>query len=235
LLGNQLDVNPDSILDYDLSLYINEPGQFIGINKEIIKAPRIDNLAMAYASMMAITEDKRDKGINVVACFDNEEVGSKSKQGVDSSLLRTIMERIFHAYDKTTEQYLRVLPNSFFVSADGAYAVHPNHTDKNDPTNQCEMNKGVTIKMNANRSYATDTETAAVFQQLCAEIDIPVQKYVNHSDMLGGKSIGSMIESQIGIRGVDVGAPMLAMHSAMEYVGTDDLYDSYQVFKHYLS
>jgi len=232
-LANQLDVSGDTILDYDLNLYVNEPGQFIGINNEMIKAPRIDNLAMAYTSMMAIIKSQREKGVNMVACFDNEEVGSHSKQGADASMLNTIMERIFHAYDKTKEQYMRVLPKSYFISADGAYAIHPNHTDKNDPTNICLMNSGITIKINANRSYATDTETTAIFQQLCDEIDIPYQKYVNHSDMPGGKSIGSMIESQIGVKGVDVGAPMLAMHSAMEYVGTDDLMDSYELFAHY--
>jgi aspartyl aminopeptidase len=125
------------------------------------------------------------------------------------------------------------IPESFMISADGSYAVHPNREDKNDPTNICIMNQGITIKTSAGRNYATDTETSAIFKQLCSEVDIPVQHFVNHSDMRGGKSIGSIVESLIGVKGVDIGPPMLAMHSAMEYVGTDDLLDCYKIFKHF--
>jgi aspartyl aminopeptidase len=232
-LAEQLEVEKQEILDYDINVYVNEPGQLVGLNNEFIKAPRIDNLSMAYSSIKALIESESDIGINLVTCFDNEEIGSTSKQGANSGLLEMVLERIFKAYDKTKEQYLRVLPNSYFISADGAYAIHPNKPDKNDPTNQCIMNEGLAIKMNANRSYYTDAETAAIFQQLCNEIDLPVQRYVNRSDMLGGRTIGSMMESHIGIKGVDMGAPMLAMHSAMEYMGTDDLLDSNEIFKHF--
>lgn len=232
-LAEKLDVPETEILDYDINVYINEDGIISGRGDEFIMAPRQDNLSMAYTSIRSIIESESDHGINMAVCFDNEEVGSLSKQGAMSHLLGNVMERIFIAYDKEKEQYLRVLPHSFMISADGSYAVHPNRDDKNDPTNLCKMNGGLTIKISASKNYATDTETAAIFKQLCTSAGVETQEYVNHSDARGGKTIGSIVESFIGVKGVDVGPAMLAMHSAMEYVGVEDLYDAYQVFKHF--
>lgn len=232
-LAEKLNVSESDILDYDINVYVNEDGAISGRGDEFIMAPRQDNLSMAYTSIQSIIESESDHGINMAVCFDNEEVGSLSKQGAMSQLLGSVMERIFLAYDKNKEQYLRVLPHSFMISADGSYAVHPHRDDKNDPTNLCKMNSGLTVKISASRNYSTDTETAAIFKQLCEQADVPVQDYVNHADVRGGKTIGSIVESLIGVKGVDVGPAMLAMHSAMEYVGVEDLYDAYRVFKHF--
>lgn len=233
VIADEIKVDEDDILDYELTVYINEPGKFVGYNKEFIKAPRIDNLAMSYASIKAMIEEESNMGVNVVVCFDNEEIGSNTKQGADSLLLDNILERIFMAYDKTKEQFLRVLPESFFMSADGATGTHPYFPEKHDPTNPCVPNKGIVIKLSSSKKYASDAETSAIFKQLCGEIGVETQNFVSRSDMLSGRTIGSMTESIIGVKGVDIGLPVLGMHSAHEHMGVDDFYDMYNIMKHF--
>lgn len=231
MLAEALKVKVEDILDFDLHIYLAEKGTLIGVDESMISAPRMDDLAMAYASIEALIRSNSNNGINISVCYDNEEVGSTSKQGADSKLLSIICQRIFTAYNKIPDQLYRVLPESLIISADAAHAVHPNLPEKNDPTNKAIINKGIVIKMNANKNYGTDCETSAIIRQLCEKAEIDVQTYVNRSDQVGGKSLGPIIESQLAIKAVDIGIPMLAMHSAREVIGAKDLLDSIKLFE----
>jgi aspartyl aminopeptidase len=229
-MAKRLDIEKEEILDFDLFVYVVEEAMAIGIHKEFLSGPRLDNLTMVYTSIQSLIKTESSGSINMVACFDNEEVGSESKQGARSSLLSMITERIFMAYEKEKEQYYRALPNSFIISSDGVHGTHPNQKSKNDPTNTPVLNGGVAIKLNGNKRYATDCESSAVLQQLCQPIGVNLQKYVNHSEIRGGTTVGPITETVLPIRTVDMGLPMLAMHSARELVGVKDLQDCEKIF-----
>lgn len=229
-IAKLLDVNVKDILDYDLFVYLAERAQLIGVNEEFISSPRLDNLSMVYASIISLIHSSNEDSINIAVCFDNEEIGSRTKQGADSLLLNNILERISLGLNKTMPQHYRMFEDSFVISADAAHAVHPNSPEKHDPTNKPCINKGVVIKLSSNQSYMTDCESTAIFQQICEKASVPYQKFVNRSDSVGGKTLGPISTSYLPIKGVDVGVPMLAMHSVRELMGTDDLYDMVKVF-----
>ncbi len=230
LIAQELQVEASDILDFDLFVYLAEEGALIGVEEELISAPRLDNLSMVYASIEALINSGHEKGINLAVCFNHEEVGNTSIEGADSTLLAMITERIMMGYNKTKDQYYRMLDHSFMISADAVHAHHPNLSEKSDPTNKVLMNKGVTIKGSAGKSYSTDSESAGVFMQLCLQAQVPVQRFSNRSDQPGGKTLGPVANKYLPISTVDVGLPMWAMHSAREVVGVSDFYDMMKVF-----
>lgn len=234
LLGAELDVLADDILDFELYLYETAKGQIIGLNDEFISSKRMDNLAMAHASMRALTQTK-GKGIRVAAVFDNEEVGSKTKQGAGSPMLANLLERIVFALGGSRADFLEALEKSFLISADLAHAVHPNFQEFADPTNKPRINQGPVIKIAANQSYTSDAQSTAVFKGICEKAEIPCQVFVNRSDKAGGSTIGPISSSMLPIRSVDIGTPILAMHSIRELGGVEDHYFVYQAFKVFYS
>jgi aspartyl aminopeptidase len=221
-IANELSVEQEKIIDFDLFLYEYEKGSIIGLNNEFISSSRLDDLAMVHAGIRALCKVDAVEATNVMVCFDNEEVGSSTKQGADSNMLVDILERITISLDKNREDFLRAIAKSFIISADNAHAVHPNSPEKNDPTNKPYLNKGPVIKVSASQSYTTDSNSDAVYELVCEKAGVPVQKFVNRSDARGGSTIGPISSTHLNIRSVDMGSPTLAMHSIRELGGVLD-------------
>lgn len=222
ILAEELKINREDIIDFDLFLYEFEKGCIVGLKDEFISSSRLDDLQMVHAGIEALKEAPITQGINVMACFDNEEVGSATKQGADSDMLANILERIVVCLGKGREDFFRALSKSFIISADNAHAVHPNRPEKADPTNRPIVNKGPVIKINANCAYTSDSDSSAVYETICKKAGIPVQKFVNRSDSRGGSTIGPISSTHLNIRSVDIGNPTLAMHSVREFAGVKD-------------
>ncbi|MDR1756238.1 MAG: M18 family aminopeptidase [Culturomica sp.] len=222
LIATEMQINPADILNFDLTLYDVEKGCLAGLNEEFISCSRLDDLAMAHAGLKALVRSKECSRSKILAIFDNEEVGSGTKQGAGSPILRTIIERIVFSLGGTPEDLHRAIHNSFMISADMAHALHPNYPEKQDPTNHPLINGGPAIKINANQKYVTDGDSAAVFENICQMANVPCQTFVNHSDMAGGSTLGNVLLSQMEMRGVDIGNPMWGMHSVRETAGTQD-------------
>ena len=217
----------EDILDYDLYLYVCEEPQTIGINDEFLSSPRIDNISSVYAITRALTESNITNQIAVGVFFDNEEIGSRSKQGADSTLLRDIIERIVP--DKN------MIYEGFNISCDVAHGLHPNYPEKSDVTNQILLGNGVTLKTSASQRYVTDSEAGAVITALCDEKNIKLQKQVNRSGMAGGQTLGPIVSSYLPIKSVDMGIPILAMHSARELMHQNDYLELVKLLKEYYS
>ncbi len=222
LIAEEMRVNPEDILDFDLTLYNFEKGCLTGLHEEFISCGKLDDLAMAHAGLKALLDSRECAKTKILAIFDNEEVGSGTKQGAGSPMLRTVIERIVYTLGGKAEDLYRAIHNSFMISADMAHALHPNYVEKHDPTNHPIMNEGPVIKINANQKYVTDGDSAAVFETLCRMAEVPYQTFVNHSDMAGGSTLGNILLSQLEMRGVDIGNPMWGMHSVRETAGTAD-------------
>jgi len=222
ILAEELKVNREDIIDFDLFLYEFEKGCIVGLKDEFISSSRLDDLQMVHAGIEALKEAPITQGINVMVCFDNEEVGSATKQGADSDMLANILERIAICLGKGREDFFRALSKSFIISADNAHAVHPNRPEKADPTSKPIVNKGPVIKINANCAYTSDSDSSAVYEAICKKVGIPVQKFVNRSDSRGGSTIGPISSTHLNIRSVDIGNPTLAMHSVREFAGVKD-------------
>lgn len=235
LIAKNLDIKVDEILDFELFLYGTEKGSLVGLNEEFISVGRLDDLAMVHAGLNGLIASGLSNGTNVLVCFDNEEVGSGTKQGAASPMLRTVLERITIAMGKDKEGYYRAISNSFLISADQAHAMHPNYTEKQDPTNRPIVNGGPAIKFAANQAYTTDSFSSSVYIGICESINIPVQKFVNRSDTRGGSTIGPISSSQLDISSVDIGNPILAMHSIRELGGVMDHYNVYKSFEKFYS
>lgn len=223
LLSEETGADVEEILDYQLYLYNYEEGMIVGANRDMVLAPRIDNLASAFACMKAVVSRQNVTGLNVIAVFDNEEVGSRTKQGAGSDILRSILERIYRALDFTGEEFERSICDGFFLSLDGAHAVHPNQNDRYDPTNPIYLNDGIVIKRAASQAYATDAVAAGIIKEICGKNNIAYKEFVNKSDSVGGGTLGAIASTRLPMRMADVGVPMLAMHSAMEMMGVRDL------------
>lgn len=221
-LAKEMNVSKDEIIDFDLFLYEFEKGSIVGLNNEFISASRLDDLQMVHAGIEALIKAPITSGVNVMVCFDNEEVGSSTKQGADSDMLANILERIVLCLGKGREEFFRALGKSFIISADNAHAVHPNSPEKADPTNRPIINKGPVIKINANCAYTSDADSSSVYEVICKEAGVPVQKFVNRSDARGGSTIGPISSTHLNIRSVDIGNPTLAMHSIRELAGVED-------------
>ncbi len=212
------------ILGSDLFLYPRTPGRLWGRENEYILSPRLDDLECAFSGLTAFLEAKApEKGINMLCVFDNEEVGSGTKQGADSTFLRDVMKRIFISLGKSREELYRAMAASFMLSADNAHAVHPNHPEKTDEENCTYMNEGIVIKFNANQRYTTDGVSAAFFHRLLKENEIPYQHFANRSDVAGGGTLGNISGSHVSINTLDIGLAQLAMHSACETAGAKDV------------
>ncbi len=221
-VATKLNVAKEDILDMDLFLYPVEKSMLVGIKEDFISAGRLDDLAMVYSGLDALVNSTSTTGITLLACFDNEEVGSRTKQGADSPFLAHLLERIILSLGKTREDYFRAIANSFMVSADVAHLLHPNYPEKSDPTNKVLPGNGPAIKLSANCSYTTDADSFGVFANLCQTHAIPYQVFVNRSDERGGSTIGPVSASHLGMRSVDIGTPMLSMHSARELMASAD-------------
>ncbi|MCM1349063.1 MAG: M18 family aminopeptidase [Firmicutes bacterium] len=217
LIATELGVDKADILDFDLSLYDVTPACTLGLDNEFISAGRLDDLSMAHAALTALLNADDDPDMNrVMAIFDNEETGSGTKQGAASPLLMNLLRRINECLGGTEQDYQRAIARSFMISADNGHALHPNYPEKQDPTNHPALGKGPVIKINANCKYMTDADSAAVFATICERAGVPVQYFVNHSDVAGGSTLGNILTSQIDLRGVDMGAAIWAMHSVRE-------------------
>lgn len=229
-ISKELNIEVDDILDFDLFLYEYEKGCLMGINEEFISTGRLDNLSMAHASLNALLNTNGKYGINLISIFDNEEVGSSTKQGADSNMLLNILERICISLGKTREDFFTSIYSSFMISADLAHGVHPNMSQKHDPTNRPVLGQGPVIKINANQSYTSDAYSASVYKNICKEANVKYQEFVNRSDERGGSTIGPISSTHIDIPAVDVGSPILAMHSIRELGSILDHYSIYKTF-----
>lgn len=232
-IAEELDVPQEKILDFDLFLYEYEKGCVMGMFDEFISSGRLDDLMMVHAGIKALTESGDQEATKVMVCFDNEEVGNNTKQGADSSMLATVLERITIAMGLSREDYFRALSGSFLISCDLGHALHPNYTEKSDPVIKPVINKGPIIKISASQSYTSDAVSGAVFEGICRKAGIPVQKFVNRSDERGGSTIGPVTSSILNIPSVDVGTAVLAMHSVRELAGVEDYVSIVKAFTEY--
>jgi aspartyl aminopeptidase len=221
-IAQECGVDPEEILDYELTVYCAEEGQYIGVNQDFISAPRIDNMTSVQACLTAIIEASREDGIDLIALFDHEEIGSKTKQGAGSMLLAMILEKMYLSLGKNHIAFTEAMAKGLFLSVDVGHAYHPNQKDKYDPVNKIPLNSGVCLKEAAGQSYATDAEGIAIIQQLLLKHQIPYKKFVNRSDGTSGSTFGSIASSMLPMTTVDVGIPLLAMHSARELMGSKD-------------
>ena len=230
LLASELNVEIEEIIDFDIFLYEYEKGCFTGANEEFISTGRLDNLSMYYSSVEALLDSDSKSGISIAVGFDNEEVGSATKQGADSNMLLNILERICISLGKDRQQFFEAIENSFIISSDLAHAVHPNVNGMADPTNRPVMGKGPVIKVHAGQAYTSDGYSISVYKEICRECGVEYQEFVNKSDQRGGSTIGPISSTHIDIPSVDVGAPILSMHSIRELGCSEDFYNTYKTF-----
>ena len=222
LIAETLGIGPGDILGSDLYLYLRQQGTVLGLDEEYLCAPRLDDLMCAYTTVQGFLAGENASMIPLCCVFDNEEVGSSTRQGAASTFLRDVLERIAAGTGKDADALRAALAASFMVSADNAHAIHPNHPEKYDGDNCCHMNKGVVIKHNANQRYATDAYSAAVFRAVCEKASVPCQTFANRADAPGGSTLGNISIRQVSVPTVDVGLAQLAMHSCYETAGTAD-------------
>ena len=222
IIAKELDVSKDAILDTDLTNRMK--GTIWGANNEFIAAGRLDDLQCVFAGAESIIEAKNKDNIAIHCVFDNEEVGSGTKQGAASTFLKDVLIRVNKALGGDEESYLQAVARSFMVSADNAHSVHPNYTEKADPCNRPVVNKGVVFKYNANQKYTTDAVSGAVFRDICTEAKVPVQTFTNRSDVAGGSTLGNISNTQVSLNAVDIGMAQWAMHSPYESGGVKDTY-----------
>ena len=230
LLASELNVEIEEIIDFDIFLYEYEKGCFTGANEEFISTGRLDNLSMYYSSVEALLDSDSKSGISIAVGFDNEEVGSSTKQGADSNMLLNILERICISLGKDRQQFFEAIENSFIISSDLAHAVHPNVNGMADPTNRPVMGKGPVIKVHAGQAYTSDGYSISVYKEICRECGVEYQEFVNKSDQRGGSTIGPISSTHIDIPSVDIGAPILSMHSIRELGCSEDFYNTYKTF-----
>ena len=222
LIAEAAGVEKDDLLQSDLFLYPRQKSTVTGVNEEFIHAPRLDDLQCAYAGMRAFMDSANSDKLTVCAVFDNEEVGSRTKQGADSTFLTDTVHRIMEALGISESEWLSHMLDSFMLSADNAHAVHPNYAAKCDETNRCYMNGGIVVKFSANQKYTTDAVSASVFEEICRRAEVPVMHFHNRSDMAGGSTLGNIANAHLSLNTVDIGLAQLAMHSAVETAGALD-------------
>ena len=215
-------VDAETILGEDLFLYTRQEGKMIGAKGEFVLSPRLDDLQSAFALTKAFTESTPAEYINLCAVFDNEEVGSGTRQGADSTFLEDTLQRITEGLQEGHSTYLRWVADSFLISADNAHAVHPNHPEKADPANRPYLNGGIVIKYHGGQKYTTDGISAAKMKDYCERAKVPYQTYANRSDSAGGSTLGNISTAHVSVSSVDIGLPQLAMHSAVETAGMKD-------------
>lgn len=222
LLQEKSGVPKEDILDYELYIYNNDKPEQVGINKEFISSPRIDNITSVKACLEGITGKVRKDGINVCVFYDSEEIGSMTKQGADSAYVSMVLEKLFMALSYTREEFISRITNGFYLSLDVAHGHHPNRPEKSDPTNINLLNEGIVIKRSAKQSYSTDSIAIGIIEQICKNAHIKYQKYSCRSDGTTGSTLGTIAGKYLPMYCVDVGVPILAMHSARELMGAKD-------------
>lgn len=222
LIAKELGVKAEDILGSDLFLYIREKGTVWGLNEEYISSGRLDDQQCLYSILKGFLNKRSEKSINVAAFFDNEEVGSSTKQGAASTFLYDVLHRISICIGNSEEDYFRAVAKSFMFSADNAHAVHPNHPEYTDTNNCSYINEGVVIKSHAGQKYTSDGISIAIAREIAKRADVPVQYFANRSDKVGGSTLGNIAMTQVSMNCVDIGLPQLAMHSCYETAGVKD-------------
>jgi len=222
ILAARLKVKVKQIGAYDLFLYDATPVALVGSKKEMLTNGRLDNLAMSHAILSSIIESKAANETSIAIFYDNEEISSMTPEGADSSFTKDVLHRICWSQKLSPEQTLIAYRKSFLISADMANALHPNFPEKYDTSFTTMLNHGPVIKMNASQRYATTAESSSIFESICSEHKIPVQKIINRSDSISGITIGPIVSAKLGIRTIDIGNPMWAMHSIRETMGVYD-------------
>lgn len=235
LIAETLKVDYKDILDFDLFLYEYAEGMVIGVDEEFISCGRLDDLWMVFAGLKALIDSDEIKATKVLVALDNEEIGSLTAQGANSSILENTLERISLALKKEREDFKRALSNSIMISADLAHAIHPNYTEKCDPTSKPMLGKGPVLKIAAGGSYSTDSYASAVFKGICEKAEVPCQVFVNRSDLRGGTTIGPITASKLNIPVIDMGAPVLSMHSIRELAAVKDNEHTIKAFTQFFS
>lgn len=223
LVAKELGVVVEDILGSDLFLYNRMAPTVWGAENEYVSAGQLDDLECAYGTLQGFLKGKNEKGVQVWCCFDNEEVGSGTKQGADSTMLEDVLRRIANGLGLDDEDYRCMISRSFMLSCDNAHAVHPNHPEKTDATNCTYMNEGIVIKSHAGQRYTSDAVSVALFRGVCEKAGVPVQYFANRSDEMGGSTLGNIAMAHVSMNTVDLGLPQLAMHSAYETAGVQDL------------
>ena len=222
LLADKLNITKENILSSDLYLIVLDRGTLVGPNKEFVMTPQIDNLECSLALTLALLDSNSADSVNVCALFDNEEIGSSTRQGACGTLLEDTLKRVAYAFGLTEDDYFQKLAASFIISADNAQGFHPNYPGKYDETNPCYLNEGIVIKNAARGSYSTDALSSAYFQKICKDVNVKYQLNTNRSDVPGGSTLGALSLRHVSIPSVDIGLAQLAMHSAMETAGSKD-------------
>lgn len=221
-LANYFQEDVNDIVSYDLYLYNRQEGYFWGMNDEYMSSSKLDDLQCAYTTLMGFVKAENKHNVSVYCCFDNEEVGSTTRQGANSTFLEDVLNRVSISLNKTKEQHLQALAKSFMVSADNAHAVHPNHPELTDMVNNVSMNSGIVIKYNASQSYTSDAISGSIFKSICDNAEVPTQVFTNKSNIRGGSTLGNISATHVSVMSIDIGLAQLAMHSAMETSGTLD-------------
>lgn len=222
LIADSAKVAQRSILGSDLFVYSRTPGWIWGAKGEYMSSPRLDDLQCAFSLLKGFLGAKIGSAAPVYALFDNEEVGSGTKQGAAATFLKDTLMRVSESLGMSAGEYRATVASSFMLSADNAHAIHPNHTDCADVTNRPTMNGGVVLKFNGDQKYTTDAVSAALLRSVCAKVNVPVQEYYNQSDIAGGSTLGHLSNAQVAVNMADIGIAQLAMHSACETAGTAD-------------
>ena len=223
LVAEKAGVEEKSIIGKDLYMYIRDKGTIWGTNDEFIGSSRLDDQECVWCTLSGFALAENSEYVKMLCVFDNEEVGSRTKQGADSSFLESLIDRINDNLGRSREEYYTAYANSFMISADNAHAFHPAHADKYDPVQSPKMNEGIVIKFSARQSYTTDAVSAAFVRMICDDSNIPYQIFVNHSDEPGGSTLGNISNSHVSINTADIGLAQLAMHSSFETAGIKDL------------
>ena len=230
IICGELSIKPEQVLDFDLYLADATPACTFGVHDEFLSSGRLDDLSMCFAGLEAMIDTDTADATKVLAIFDNEETGSQTKQGAGSPFLAMMLQRITLAQSGSVEAWYQAIERAFMISADNAHAWHPNYSEKYDPTNHPVLGGGPVIKFNAAQKYASDAVSAAVFAEICREAGVPCQRFVNHSDVAGGSTLGNILASSIPLPGVDMGNAILAMHSCRETGSVADHLNTVKAF-----
>ena len=222
MLAEELGVQPEQILASDLFLVNRQAPSIWGYKDEFVSSPKLDNLQCSFSTLKGFIGAENPKAVNVYCNFDNEEVGSNTKQGAMSTFLLDTLKRINTGLGFNEDDYHAAVAKSFLISADNAHACHPNHEEKTDQTNRTFMNHGIVIKEAANQKYTTDAFSQAVFKRICKKAGVPCQNFANRSDIPGGSTLGNLSNTQVSVHALDIGLPQLAMHSTYETAGSKD-------------
>ena len=222
LIAEEAGAAEENLISTDLFLYPRQAATLTGVAEEFVASPRLDDLQCVFGCLEGFLAAKDGESVPVLAVFHNEEVGSGTRQGADSTFLTDVLRRASASMGRTEEEYRAAVANSFLVSADNAHAIHPNHPEYADGREFPVLNGGVVVKYNAAQRYTTDGVSDAVFRQVCREAGVPVQRYSNRADLPGGSTLGNISTAHLSVHSVDIGLPQLAMHAAYEVAGAKD-------------